>query len=317
MTTTAPALLPLSPERRDSISRLTYRELHPTIVDLLSAAGLDVLEAGESPLVLEPWTGLYGVLTPESVRAWHHRRDEELTGYWYWEGEVAFCEFAAELIALLDWAHTPAEAEAMLPPGQSLLRQLLRTPGADVALLRTARQVAEHLPAGTPVMDQVAAIAALTGDPRLAEQHAAMVRSEKEAESRACAQLRHQTFPWLGEADATNLADGDGESETRVAALRRAAKLSHRVRLGAWALGILFYILVTRAVTSHVTPEFAQAAFALSLNLAYLLGVTKLSALIYAHRTRLTDWAGKIEQDPTCKVRERGYAGVEAGSCLL
>jgi len=144
-----------------------------------------------------------------------------------------------------------------------------------------------------------------------------MVQYEREAEARARVQLRHLTFPWLGGADATSLTDGTGEGTAKAAALRRAAKLGHRVRLGAGALGVLFYILASRTLTAHVTPEFAQAAFMLSLNLTYLLGVMKLRALIYAPRTRLTDWADKIEQDPTCKVRERGYAGVEEGSCLL
>jgi len=108
MTTIPPALLPLSTERLDSISLLIYRELRPALADLLSEAGLDVLEAGPAPLVLEPGTGLYGVLPPESAQAWHSLQ-------LFTETEV--CEFAEESIALLDWARTPAEAEALLPPG--------------------------------------------------------------------------------------------------------------------------------------------------------------------------------------------------------
>jgi len=275
---------------------------------LLRATGAEVLWSSPAfVLVLDPGTGRYGVREARHLDSHYAQAALAVVG------SIADCAWVLEQMT---WAPTLAEAGCLLPPGQSLLHQLLRTPGADATLLRTARQVAERLPADTPVLDQVAAIAALTGDPRLAEQHAAMVKFEEGAEARAYTQLRHLTFPWLSKHAVNDLVGGTGDSEVKVAALGRAAKIRHRVSQSVWALSSLVFVLSTLLGPS--VPSMAgRLALGLAAAAVFVLGALVLPRRMYWQQQVLRDWVDELRGSPTCKVRERGYAGVEAGSSLL
>ena len=311
MTTTAPTLLPLSPERVAALNELPG---NAGTAALLVAVGLEFLS--DPPV---------GMVIPSDPPAVLYDTDSHLIGVLGGSGDMLRAlgwvgyqqpdERAAWLIGQVLWVATPLELEALLPPGQSLIHQLLRTPGADAALLRTAHQVAEHLPADAPVLDPVAAIAALTEDPRLAEQHAAMVASELDARNRALSQLRRLTLPWMAEATAANLVDGVGDADTGVAALRRGAKGNHYAETAAW-LGlcpIQYALLVAGSAHIH-----GPAVIAVWLLAAWNVRTcVRLVTFLSARQSLLGTWASRVSADPGCKVRERGYAGVEAGSSLL
>ena len=309
MTTDAspPPLLPLPPERVAALDALPG---NAGTADLMTASGLEVLSA--SPVLLyDAPSRLFGVLGDALARPARGATLREL-------GWVAFQQPAGRaswLIGQVVWVSALSAVEPLLAPKQDLLRQLLRTPGVDADLLRTAARVAEHLPADTPVLDQVAAIAALTGDPRLAEQHAAMVQSELNARDRAFSQLRGLTVPRMDRATAADLVDGVGDPGARVAALRRGAKGNHYAETAAW-LGLcpIQYALIV-AGSAHIHGAAVLAVWLLAAGNVWVCA--KLAVRLSARQSLLGTWASRVGADPACKVRERGYAGVEVGSSLL
>ena len=279
-----PALLTL-PKRQAAAVKALPPDADAT--DLLTAAGLEVLWA-EPILVRDPGTGLYGCLTAGLP-----------TGLPYRTGAVYY---TARMISDMTWATTTRDACADLPVGRrrDLFYHLTAStaPIPDAAM-RTAQLMLHGLPSRTPVVDQVAALAALTEDPAVADLHAHLA---------ARPGGRDDTARWLRTAGvkpdvAKNLADSAGDVEPKLAALTKAAHRVSTLQHIAVAIGVALFVgAIIWAVLTN--SHNANAPGAATLTCVLDIALTSRLAQSYGDsHEQLTTWARQLRRDQDHPIR--------------